>query len=68
MLLFAMVLEQIVHSIVLGSPAGIVIRNHLWLYALYGSLMAGLFEETGRFLAMRYVLKKEHGNYCPKIF
>lgn len=24
--------------------------------------MAGLFEETGRFLAMRYVLKKEHGN------
>ncbi|MDD5968908.1 MAG: YhfC family glutamic-type intramembrane protease [Anaerostipes sp.] len=30
--------------------------------SLYGSLMAGLFEETGRFLAMRYVLKKEHCN------
>lgn len=62
MLLFALVLEQIVHSIVFGSPAGSVILDHIWLYALYGSLMAGLFEETGRFLAMRYVLKKEHGN------
>ena len=62
MLLFAMVLEQLVHSVVLGSAAGTVIQGNIWLYALYGSLMAGLFEETGRLLAMRYVLKKEHGN------
>lgn len=62
MFLFAMVLEQLVHSVVLGSPIGITIQENIWLYALYGSLMAGLFEETGRFLAMRYVLKKEHGN------
>lgn len=62
MLLFALVLEQIVHYFVLGSPAGSVIRESIWLYALYGALMAGLFEETGRLLAMRYVLKKEHGN------
>ena len=62
MLLFAMVLEQFVHSVVLGSPAGIVIQENIWMYALYGSVMAGLFEETGRLLAMRYVLKKEHGN------
>ena len=62
MFLFAMVLEQLVHSVVLGSPIGIVIQENIWLYALYGSLMAGLFEETGRLLAMRYVLKKEHGN------
>ncbi len=62
MFLFAMVLEQIVHSVVLGSSTGKVIQENIWLYALYGSLMAGLFEETGRFLAMRYVLKKEHGN------
>ena len=62
MLLFAMVLEQLVHIIVLGSEIGTVIQGNIWLYALYGSLMAGLFEETGRLLTMRYVLKKEHCN------
>lgn len=62
MFLFAMVLEQLVHSVVLGSAAGVVIQENIWLYALYGSLMAGLFEETGRLLTMRYVLKKEHCN------
>lgn len=48
--------------VVLGSAVGTAIRRSTWAYALYGALMAGLFEETGRFLAMRYVLKKEHGN------
>ena len=48
MFLFALVLEQIVHAIVLGSPAGSAIQNNFWLMALYGGLMAGLFEETGR--------------------
>lgn len=62
MLLFALVLEQMVHMVVLGSGVGTAIRRSTWTYALYGALMAGLFEETGRFLAMRYVLKKEHGN------
>lgn len=62
MLLFALVLEQMVHMVVLGSGVGTAIRRSTWAYALYGALMAGLFEETGRFLAMRYVLKKEHGN------
>ena len=62
MFLFALVLEQFVHAAVLGSSAGEVIRGNIWLYAGYGGLMAGLFEETGRFLAMRYVLKKQHGN------
>ena len=62
MLLFAMVLEQLVHSVILGSAVGAVIQGNIWLYALYASLMAGLFEETGRLLTMRYVLKKEHCN------
>lgn len=62
MFLFALVLEQIVHGIVLFSPAGTVIRGNLWLYALYGGLMAGLFEETGRLLAMKFVLKKQREN------
>lgn len=62
MFLFALVLEQIVHMIVLALPVGNAIRDNLWLYALYGGLMAGLFEETGRFVAMKFVLKKQRGN------
>ena len=62
MIVFALVLEQIVHSVVLGSAAGSVIQNNIWLYALYGSLMAGLFEESGRFVAMHYLMKKEYDN------
>ena len=67
MLLFALVLEQLVHTAVLGSEAGDVIRNNVWLYALYGSLAAGLFEECGRFLAMKYVLKREHDAPCNSL-
>lgn len=62
MFLFAFVLEQTVHFAVLSTPAGSVIRNSLWLYALYGGLMAGLFEETGRLAAMKFLLKKKQSN------
>ena len=53
------VLENLAHSLVLGSPAGASIQGNLWLYALYGGLMAGIFEETGRLAAMK-LLKKGH--------
>lgn len=62
MLLFAQVLEQLVHLIVLGSPVGPFIEKSILAIAIYGALMAGLFEEIGRFIAMRYVLKKQQGN------
>ena len=62
MFIFAMVLEQIVHGVVLGSAVGAKIQGNIWLYAAYGSVMAGLFEESGRFLAMRFFLKKHNGN------
>lgn len=55
--LFALVLEPILHNLVLRSPAGAVIQANILLYGLYGGLAAGLFEETGRFLAFRFVLK-----------
>ena len=53
------VLENLAHSLVLGSPAGVSIQGNLWLYALYGGLMAGIFEETGRLAAMK-LLKQRH--------
>ena len=55
--LFVLVLEQGVHALVLYGPAGGTIQGNLWLYALYGGLMAGLFEETGRLLAFRFLLR-----------
>lgn len=58
MLLFALILESGVHSLVFSSPAGPVLQGSIWLYALYGGLMAGLFEETGRFLCFAFALKR----------
>ncbi len=58
MLVFAFILERIAHSVILSSPAGAVIQGNLWLYALYGGLMAGIFEETGRLIAFKTVLRK----------
>lgn len=59
MLLFALILESGVHRLVLGSAVGERIQGSTWLYALYGGFMAGLFEETGRFVAFKTVLRKK---------
>ena len=55
--LFAMVLENLVHSLVLGL-AGTAITGSLFLYAVYAALMAAAFEETGRYFTMRFVLRR----------
>lgn len=58
-LLFALILESLVHQLVLNVlPIGKMIVGNIWLYALYGGLMAGLFEETGRFVVFKTILKK----------
>lgn len=54
--IFALVLEQILHSIVLGV-AGEILTNNVVLYGLYGGLAAALFEETGRLVAMKFFMK-----------
>ena len=59
MFVFALVLESLLHQLVLNVlPVGQTILNNIWLYALYGGLAAGVFEETGRFLAFKTVLKR----------
>jgi uncharacterized membrane protein YhfC len=56
---FALVLEQALHAFVLGQDRGVSLAvNSPWLYGLYASFAAGIFEETGRFLAFRFVLKR----------
>lgn len=54
----ALVLEQIFHFIVL-TLTGDTITGNIWLYGLYGGLAAAVFEETGRFLAMKFFLKNQ---------
>lgn len=56
---FALLLEPILHQVVLKGPHGTAITGNIWYYALYGGLAAGVFEETGRLLAMKLLLRKE---------
>ena len=58
MFLFALVLESYAHRLILSSSIGIQIIKNTILYAIYGGLMAGIFEETGRLIAFKTVLKK----------
>ena len=41
---FALILEQILHTVVLKST-GTAITGNIWLYALYGGFAAGIFED-----------------------
>lgn len=56
---FALVLESLVHQLVLKGPSESAITGNIWYYALYGGAMAALSEEGGRFLAMKFLLRKE---------
>lgn len=57
---FTIVLEALVHNIILGSvPA---ISGNPFLFALYGGLMAGIFEETGRLFGYKYFCRKNMNN------
>ena len=66
-IVFALVLEALVHQVVLKGPRGAAIQENVLWYALYGGLMAGLFEETGRFLSMKFLLKKEPSTTLPGV-
>lgn len=62
-ILFAMIAEQIVHFLVIGlneTVSGFILSRP-WLYALYSGLVAGVFEETGRFVAFKTMLKDDIG-------
>ena len=53
----AMVLEQLLHSLVLGALPNL--RQNPLLYGLYGCLAAGLFEETARLIGLRFLCKRD---------
>ncbi len=64
-ILFALVLESIMHQLVLKGPHGASILDNTLRYAIYGGLAAGVFEETGRFLSMKFLMKKEPSAPLP---
>ena len=66
-IVFALILESIMHQLVLKGPHGSAITGNTLLYALYGGLAAGVFEETGRFLSMKFLMKKEPSAPLPGI-
>ena len=57
-------LEQVMHLFVLSPPTGGALIS-VWanpaLYIIYATLAAGVFEETGRFLAFHLLKKKYNG-------
>ena len=66
-ILFALVLESIMHQLVLRGAHGAAIQGNTLWFALYGGLAAGVFEETGRFLSMKFLMKKEPTAPLPGI-
>ena len=59
MLIFALELEQAAHSVILATPFGQRLAANPIYLAVYGGFMAALFEEGGRFIAFRYILKDD---------
>lgn len=54
-ILFAMILETLLHRVMLP-----IVQGNVWTYAIYGALAAGVFEETGRFVAYKTLMKKHY--------
>ncbi|MDR5738304.1 MULTISPECIES: YhfC family glutamic-type intramembrane protease [unclassified Caballeronia] len=57
--LFAMVIERALHGVMLGNAV-----TSKWLanpvaFVVYGALAAGVCEEAGRFLALRWLIRRE---------
>ena len=69
-LAFAGALEQMVHMLFLGldTPISRFLASSPWGYAIYGGLAAGLFEETGRFFAVRMLKKEEPDGTTPIMY
>jgi uncharacterized membrane protein YhfC len=56
--LFTLVLERSIHLIVFGKFA---LREKPLVYIIYGIFMAGIFEETARFISFKILKKKYNG-------
>ena len=60
-LVFSQLLEQLLHYLMFYQLGAVskALTDNTWLYVLYATLAAGVFEETGRFIAFRFLLKED---------
>src|SRR5690625_2683858 len=56
--LFVVILEGAFNGFLLNSAATAPFFENAWVLVPYGALMAGVFEEVGRYIMMRFALKK----------
>jgi len=57
-IVFALILETILHSIVLGAdPTNSPVYQNKWLYMVYAGFAAGIFEETARLLGFKFLIR-----------
>ncbi len=64
-IVFAMILEQLMHAVVLRPSADgtvALINKHPALFVLYVIFAAGVFEETARFISFK-ILRKKYRNF-----
>lgn len=66
--LAVVVLEGIFHALflVVITPVADFINSNFYIYVIYGSFMAGIFEETGRFVAFK-LMKKRYGELTDAV-
>ena len=59
-ILFAIILESIpkVFLFQVKNPISDYIANNKWVFVIVPALLAGIFEESGRFAAFKFLLKK----------
>ncbi|MCR5279937.1 MAG: YhfC family intramembrane metalloprotease [Lachnospiraceae bacterium] len=57
---FALIIEALVHRLVL-QVTGTEFFTSFPFYPIYGGLAAGIFEECGRYIVMRFIMKKKPG-------
>lgn len=62
-LVFALIIEGFINrTVILRTGVGSALTSNIWLYATYGGFMAALFEECGRLLCMKFLLKDCKGD------
>lgn len=54
-ILFALILESLLHQVMLP-----IVQGNVWAYGIYGALAAGVFEETGRLVAYKTLMRKHY--------
>lgn len=59
-LIFGIFLKSIPNVLItlIGGPILHILQDNIWVYAIYAGLMAGIFEEVGRYIAFKVFLKK----------